>query len=327
MRNPMTTTVSIIVCTHNRAMLLPALLESLGNLEIPPNFDCEAVIVNSASTDGTASYLERADLPNMPLRVFTADRPGKSVALNVAIRSTDTDILLFSDDDIEQPKNWIGRITAPILIDGKDAAAGGALLAPELDKPGTDLMTYLFLGDTRLETNAPPDLRGGNMAGARRVFDRVPGYDENLGGRRLGCEDTLFSMQVRAHGFTIGNARDVIACHRPDMRRLHPSIFRAHSYRHGRSEAYIAYHWERRFVSDIGGKLKQVIAALRSWRLANPAERERQEGLAKEEVMMLIRVGFLRQYALERKRPRLYPYRSSAAALEPARHPFGMAGF
>ena len=48
------------------------------------------------------------------------------------------------------------------------------------------------------------DLTGANMAFARRVLDKVPGFDRELGPGGLGfCDDTLFSLQLRTAGFRL----------------------------------------------------------------------------------------------------------------------------
>ena len=57
--------VSIIICTCNRAASLQPTLESLGKVKIPSGWQVEVIVVDNGSTDETSMVVHRAALTNM----------------------------------------------------------------------------------------------------------------------------------------------------------------------------------------------------------------------------------------------------------------------
>lgn len=84
-------TVSLLICTYNRAELLPAAVASARAQDWP----CEIVVVNDGSQDETRSWLETQD----DLVVLHQENQGKPTALNAAINAASGDALLVLDDD------------------------------------------------------------------------------------------------------------------------------------------------------------------------------------------------------------------------------------
>jgi glycosyltransferase involved in cell wall biosynthesis len=70
--------VSLVVCTHEGATRLPAVLAHLAAQRVVAALPWEVVVVDNASTDGTAA-VARAMWPTTapaPLRVIAEPRPG-----------------------------------------------------------------------------------------------------------------------------------------------------------------------------------------------------------------------------------------------------------
>jgi GT2 family glycosyltransferase len=114
-------------------------------------------------------------------------------------------VLLFTDDDVHPPIDWIEYMIAPILNEEADAVAGGIRIAPALKRPWLLPEHEMWLAST--EYSGCPDwhpLIGANMAVHRRVFSKVGGFDPEIGPGALGhAEDTLFSLQMRRAGFVL----------------------------------------------------------------------------------------------------------------------------
>jgi GT2 family glycosyltransferase len=89
----------VLICTYNRAALLPLSLRSAREQGWP----CEIIVVNDGSTDGTAAWLDaqRAAWPadGPALRVLHQPNRGKSVALNRGVAAAAHPALLVLDDD------------------------------------------------------------------------------------------------------------------------------------------------------------------------------------------------------------------------------------
>jgi len=90
---------SLIVPTYNRAPILRRMLEHLFTLK--GIAECEVIVVNDGSTDGTADVLEeyRLKFPEV-LRTYKIANSGPARARNHGIRTAQRDRILFIDDDV-----------------------------------------------------------------------------------------------------------------------------------------------------------------------------------------------------------------------------------
>src|SRR3990167_5651655 len=92
---------SVIIATYNRYADLNCCLESLLAQKVPEDCSFDVIVVDNNSNDGTAGTV-RLYIEKFPQRVTYLFEPvqGKSHALNRAIKSTKSDILIFTDDDV-----------------------------------------------------------------------------------------------------------------------------------------------------------------------------------------------------------------------------------
>jgi len=97
--------LTVGVCTWNRSSLLRQALEQMTRLLIPPGVDWELLVVNNNCTDATdeviASFSSR-----LPIRRLFESMPGKSNALNLAVREARGEYILWTDDDTLVDENW-----------------------------------------------------------------------------------------------------------------------------------------------------------------------------------------------------------------------------
>ncbi|WP_244131910.1 glycosyltransferase family 2 protein, partial [Burkholderia gladioli] len=95
------TTVSIIICTYNRADLLERCLDYL---QYQTNQNFEVVGVNGPSNDGTDAVLER-----YKDRIKIGSNPQRNLAIsrNIGIDLADGDLLAFIDDDALPFDDWV----------------------------------------------------------------------------------------------------------------------------------------------------------------------------------------------------------------------------
>lgn len=92
---------SFIVPVYNREKYIEKCISSILSLN---KFDCEIIIVNDGSTDGTASIINRISSENKNVKVVTIENSGLSVARNVGLNNAIGEYIIFidSDDWIEQ---------------------------------------------------------------------------------------------------------------------------------------------------------------------------------------------------------------------------------
>src|SRR5215469_13064284 len=318
------TSVSIIICTRNRAGSLKLTLESLGQLDIPNHHSAELIIVDNDSTDGTAQLVQTLRLPNLPLRYINERRRGKSNCLNTALAAAHGEIILWTDDDVRVPHDWIAGMCEVIQKGEADVTAGEVALAPNLERPWMTSFHRSWLADTRgLPKERIPF--GINMAFHRHVLETVPFLDTDLGPGALGSgEEILFCLQLKHAGFRIVPAPPVVEHHFEPSRLLYGS-WKKRAWIEGRIEAYYSYHW---FHTDIRfSRLRALFKAvqLACFRIYHGVVADDQEGCSVDEAYLIKYLEFFRGYHEEQKKLRNYELnglvRRDFASAKPTRTP------
>ena len=141
--------VSIIICTRNRAESLRETLGSMLCCTAPEGEAVEIVVVDNGSTDHTqAVVLELVGLlgataphGRFELRYVVEPLPGQAHARNRGMAEARGDLLLWTDDDVRVPTSWIVEMTRPLRCGDADAVAGEVKIPPHLaartrDEPG-----------------------------------------------------------------------------------------------------------------------------------------------------------------------------------------------
>ncbi len=244
----MPASVSIILCTRDRADSLRQTLESLRECDRPPDLSVEFVVVDNGSTDHTRQVVEETVFHGSPLRRVFEPAPGLSRARNAGLRATASDVILFTDDDVRVPADWIAGMCQPILSGKADAVAGGVHFPAEYEtrlsrEPFRSRRGWLASTEA-MDPDDPRGLVGANMAFSRKVADALGGFDPELGAGALGfCEESLFALRLLDAGFRIRTACGVSVEHHFDLSRLTRSTLLKMASRMGQSAAYVDYHW------------------------------------------------------------------------------------
>jgi glycosyltransferase involved in cell wall biosynthesis len=123
--------VSVVICCHNSASRLRPTLEHLTRQKVKSGVAWELIVVDNASTDGTAELARqcwRGDGP-APLRIVREPRPGLTAARIRGLRSARYDIVSFIDDDNWVCERWVSLVDE-VMADRPDMAACGGYNAP-----------------------------------------------------------------------------------------------------------------------------------------------------------------------------------------------------
>jgi GT2 family glycosyltransferase len=193
--------ISLVVCTRDRAAVLPRALGALARLS--PAVTAEVVLVDNASRDDTPRLLgafERASA--IPCRVISEARPGKSFALNLGWRQARGGVIAFTDDDCSPRPDYLDRMAA-LFEDPALGFVGGRVLR---DDP-RDLPTAIR--ESPVAEDFPPrsfigpgTMHGANFAFRREVLETIGGFDEVLGaGTPFACEDCDVLLRASTAGF------------------------------------------------------------------------------------------------------------------------------
>jgi glycosyltransferase involved in cell wall biosynthesis len=247
----MSTTISIIICTKDRAESLRETVDSIGRTKMPAGLTVELLIIDNGSTDHTERVARAVDIPEVLSTYIREPRVGKSHAYNTGIFLANGKIILCTDDDVRVPANWIEGMCTPILEGKADAVAGGVIFPSHikhlLGKSLAD-RRHGWVASTRgLDSHHPSRMVGANMAFHRRVLEKVPGFDIELGPgpEALGtCEETLFSWQLLEAGYKLIGAFDIAVEHHFDIKRLTAEGLIDFARNLGRSHAYVFHHWQ-----------------------------------------------------------------------------------
>ncbi|MBI4386906.1 MAG: glycosyltransferase [Elusimicrobia bacterium] len=98
--------VSVVVVSHNGKVLLPACLASVRRLDYPRR-RIETIVVDNASTDGTAEWLKRG----YPwVRVLRSEDNNFCRANNLGIRRAKTKYIGFLNNDATVEKAWLREL-------------------------------------------------------------------------------------------------------------------------------------------------------------------------------------------------------------------------
>jgi glycosyltransferase involved in cell wall biosynthesis len=298
---------SIIIVTRDRAEDLRMTLAAMGGIHVPPGFEVELLVIDNGSSDDTVGVVRSCEIPGISIRYIFEERPGLSHGRNRGLAEAKGDILLFTDDDVRPPADWLEGMCQPVLAGEADAVAGGVKIAPNLLRPWMSPMHRAWLASSEwLDRGKPQAMVGANMVFSKRVLEKVPGFDPELGAGALGSgEESLFSAQLIAAGYRIADRMDLCMEHHFQASRLKRSSWLDAAEKLGISHAYRGHHWEHWGCRM--GLLRRFLASVKvaAWRVAHPSE-IRDEGCSVRELELIYHRAMIRGHIQISKQPRKY---------------------
>ncbi len=304
--------ISIILCTRSRAAGLERTLLALGRSKVSPGWKVEVVVVDNVSTDNTAEVVQNIKLAKMEVRYLFESKRGKANALNAGLTLAKGEMLLFIDDDVLVAEDWLEQIVGALLNGKCDVVTGQITLAPEVLRPWMTPMHRWWLAsspDAQLHEGGR-ELIGANMGFRRRVLERVPAFDPELGpgARGLG-EDSLFGWQLVEAGYKIEYVPKAAVIHHLDASRLRRCYWIEDARKRGRADAYLIHHWEHEDIKN--PRLSRLLLWMKLWvkRILRPPPKLQAEGCPRWELGYIWRMELCKQFCLDRKHPRNYSRR------------------
>ena len=212
--------VAVIICTRNRAEHLAEMLPSLAKLYIPAGLTVDAIIVDNGSTDATQAVIAEITRSCGWVRSVIEEKPGLSNARNAGIKATSAPIVLFTDDDVRIPNDWLSGMVQMFSDPDTNIIQGHVVLAESVVMPWMEWAHRAGLAE--FTGDEAKTVIGANFGFRRMVWDAVGGFDTRFGaGTTISFgEDTLFGHQVRRQFGDIAIYSGAPIVHYPDTSRL-----------------------------------------------------------------------------------------------------------
>ncbi|MBI4428806.1 MAG: glycosyltransferase [Ignavibacteriales bacterium] len=196
--------VAVVVAARNEARNLPRLLSCLMQQEYPAD-RLQVIIVDDRSEDETWEILERAERDHSSLTALRItdllpDFAPKKRALDLAIRSSESEIILLTDADCTPPPTWV-RATVSYYRDGVNAVLGFSpyrfdARLPQLaeDMLSLDYFSLGAIAAASVGLGRPLTATGTNLSYRRSTFLQAQGF-ENIK-RWVSGDDDLFIQRA-----------------------------------------------------------------------------------------------------------------------------------
>jgi len=242
----MSSDLTIVICTHNRARLLGGALESLEGQTLGRD-RFEVIVVDNASTDDTGQVVSlHAERGKIDLRCVKEPELGLDAARNRGIREARGGIVAFLDDDARARYDWAAAILEGFRIHDAPILGGRVDLVWEIPRPSwfSDiLLRYLIhcdYGPEVEEVTSPPWLYGTNMAFRKGLFREIGLFRLDLdrkGKSLMGGGDTEFFARAHACGQKLLYLPTLVVRHLVPAIRLSRRFFRERLFYSGYSRA------------------------------------------------------------------------------------------
>ena len=239
--------LSIVICTHNRAHLLPRCLEALQKQRGVPPDDLDVIVVDNRSTDATKEVVAAYRSTNVPVRYVFEPHLGLSVARNTGLAAAQSPFVAYVDDDAFAEPQWAEAVLTAFDSHDSGLAVVAGRVYPEWEiAPPVQMTPYLEALYTVHDRGEEPRLMksseyfvGANMAFRRTVLQELGGFEARLG--RIGSsllsnEETHLRDRLAALGYQCAYAPRAVVHHHIGKDRLTLAYIRKRLLAQGESD-------------------------------------------------------------------------------------------
>jgi glycosyltransferase involved in cell wall biosynthesis len=178
--------ISVVIATRDRAQYLERALASLEGQRRAPQF--EVIVVDNGSSDGTRELIEQYARTRAEVRYAAEPQPNRGKARNRGAQLARGRYLLFCDDDVALPQEWVAAHAAAQRGSDARVVNGPILNVPSYDfrpRPGPANYSRAFFCTC-------------NVSLPKRAFVDAGGFDEGFD--LYGWEDTELGVRLRLAG-------------------------------------------------------------------------------------------------------------------------------
>jgi glycosyltransferase involved in cell wall biosynthesis len=178
--------LSLVIATKDRAAFLARALASLGAQQAAPQF--EAIVVDNGSRDATAELVRgRATSAPFALSLVSVPRPNRGAARNAGIAAATGEIVVFVDDDVWLPPEFLAA----------HARAHAGIFPQAVSGPILNVPDYEVRAKPTLANYSGAFFCTCNVSVPRSALQAVGGFDEGFD--LYGWEDTELGLRLRRH--------------------------------------------------------------------------------------------------------------------------------
>jgi len=243
--------ISVIVCTRNRAEVLERALESLARQQLRNEIPYEVIVVDNASTDVTPTIVARFEQRQGDPQVkrIVESKVGLSYARNSGLQVARGEIIAFLDDDAVAESTWLQELL-DTYVRFPDAWGVGGKTIPKTEKPYPTWFSGKMLrflgghdyGPRTLKLTERMSLQGANMSFRRKAFDLVGDFSVSLGrkgNKQFSYEDVEFCLRLRRTGKELYYTPKAWIWHHFPQQRLSMKEIALTRFRGAQSEAVV----------------------------------------------------------------------------------------
>jgi glycosyltransferase involved in cell wall biosynthesis len=206
-------TISLIICTRNRAGPLVRCLAAVAGLNHAGRW--ELIVVDNGSSDDTAAVVAAfAAEQRFPVRCVSQPVKGLSNARNAGVAVAIGDLVFFTDDDCYVESGTLDAVAAAFADPGIGYASGRVRLFDPDDYPVTineSLQPLRFPARRFLPAGM---VKGANLAFRRAVLDAIGPFDPLFGsGGLFPSEDADAAMRASLAGWDGAYDPDIVVWH------------------------------------------------------------------------------------------------------------------
>jgi GT2 family glycosyltransferase len=199
-----------VVPTRDRPAALARCLDAIAAQTDPPD---EVVVVDDASTDADVVARVAAAHADAGVRLVRGEGRGPAAARNLGARSTDAQLVCFTDDDCRPSPGWTSALGAT----GAPAAAGPTAAGDprrRLDAAAQVVTNHLTASSLDPATSTVGFAPTCNLAVCRAVVDEVP-FDEDF--PLAAGEDREWCDRLLRLGHHLAWVPEATVEHHPDL--------------------------------------------------------------------------------------------------------------
>jgi len=265
--------ISVIICSYNRANILAETLNSWREVE-KAELDVELIVVDNGSTDDTAEIVDRFQSSCIAKVNYVCEKKsGLSNARNRGILEASKDIVAFADDDIYFDRNWV-KALLKIFDEHPEVSCVGGKSIPQFEATEPEWMNesiFKVYGSTNSGEKEkimvfPEHPFGLNMAFRKSVFDKIGYFNPELG-RINNClasnEEVEIFYRANKAGFIVYYTPMAIVFHRIPKDRVDKAWLIRRYYWQGRSDVILNsiynHHNKNVYIKRSLGLIKRLL--------------------------------------------------------------------
>jgi len=192
-------TVSIVIPCFNEVHTLEELLEVVRAAPVERK---QIIVVDDASTDGTAALIRDRLAEKIDIVIHHEQNQGKGAALRSGISAATGDIVIIQDADLEYDPKEYPHLIQPILDNKADVVYGSRFLG---HAPHRVLYFWHYVGNRllTLASNMFTNLNLSDMETCYKVFRRDVIQSVKIEENRFGFEPEITAKMARIPGIRI----------------------------------------------------------------------------------------------------------------------------